>query len=442
MTACEPKPKIVLAGIGTKGDFFPLLALGRELVLRGYEVDLLSNDGAGALAASHGLGFTAVTAEQTDNTVSIDDNLEQHVFPSYAPTARYFHEQLARGQRLVVVNLDECSATNPLSELHGVPVCRVYLAPNRIRSVLRPPFPYRATVEGPLGVTCRKYFLPHLYSLVARSKRLIPALNPRRAALGLAPVATLDDIDRVVRLRLGLFPDWYAEPASDWPEPFELAGFPLPSSAATLPDEFLELVRREGQPIVFTPGTGVRDVALWFEQARECCQALDMPGVFLSRHFSAPSAGLGSKILHFPFLDLEAVLKHAALLVHHGGVGTTARALQAAVPQIVRARLYDQPDNGDRVARLGVGHVLCGANDTLAALIAAARAVLGNPDVARRLEPIRTALASTDGVACAASAVERFVAREATAPVCVARSAGTAGHSSPPASRGALANAP
>jgi UDP:flavonoid glycosyltransferase YjiC (YdhE family) len=45
-------------------------------------------------------------------------------------------------------------------------------------------------------------------------------------------------------------------------------------------------------------------------------------------------------------------------VVHHGGVGTTAKALAAGVPQVVVPVAYDQPDNGRRVVRLGVGAML------------------------------------------------------------------------------------
>ena len=411
MSVVATQPKIVLAGIGTKGDLFPLLALGRELVQRGHQCHLLGNEGAAALAASHGLGFTPVTVEQADNTVSNQDNLEHHVFPSYRPTADYFREQMAVAQTLVVVNSSAYCASNLSCEKYGLPVCRIHLAPNNLRSLIRPPWPYREKLEGPLAATYRKYFLPDLFARINRSRLFIPALNPFRAELGLAPVDTIPEIDRVVRTRLGFFPSWYAEPAADWPHPFELAGFPLPATTAALPSEFTDFVRREGSPIVFTPGTGVPDVALFFEQARQCCEALELPGVFLSQHFRAPN-GLGNRIRHFEFLDLELVLRHTALLVHHGGIGTTARAFQAGVPQIIRARMYDQPDNGDRVQRLGVGRCLHGEGDTTEALIAAAKHLTSSAEVQRQVEHFRSAIAgSGDGIPRAADWLERFLAK-------------------------------
>jgi rhamnosyltransferase subunit B len=41
--------------------------------------------------------------------------------------------------------------------------------------------------------------------------------------------------------------------------------------------------------------------------------------------------------------------------VHHGGIGTTAEALRAGVPQLIVALAFDQFDNAARVEALGAG---------------------------------------------------------------------------------------
>jgi UDP:flavonoid glycosyltransferase YjiC (YdhE family) len=105
--------------------------------------------------------------------------------------------------------------------------------------------------------------------------------------------------------------------------------------------------------------------------------------------------------------------QHTVLLVHHGGIGTTARAFQAGVPQIIRARMYDQPDNGDRVQRLGVGRCLHGEGDTTEALITAAKHLTSSGEVQRQLEHFRSAIAASgDGIPRAASSLEHFLAKE------------------------------
>ena len=55
------------------------------------------------------------------------------------------------------------------------------------------------------------------------------------------------------------------------------------------------------------------------------------------------------------YVPLRRLLPHAAALVHHGGIGTTAEALRAGTPQLVVPLAHDQFDNAARVAALGVG---------------------------------------------------------------------------------------
>lgn len=176
----RPRLKFVLAGIGTKGDVFPLLALGRELVSRGHPCDLLSNEGYAELAQQHGLSFCPVTTSQTNNLVSGRENLEQHVFPSYAPTFAYFAEQTRRATPLAIVNLDGCSASNLMCDRYALPSCRIYVQPQGIASVLRPPWPFRKKLEGRLSATYKKYGLPQIYAQRSAPPYLIARINDYR----------------------------------------------------------------------------------------------------------------------------------------------------------------------------------------------------------------------------------------------------------------------
>lgn len=52
------------------------------------------------------------------------------------------------------------------------------------------------------------------------------------------------------------------------------------------------------------------------------------------------------------------LLPHAALLGHHGGIGTLSQGFASGVPQLVLPLSHDQPDNGRRLERLGAGRSL------------------------------------------------------------------------------------
>jgi rhamnosyltransferase subunit B len=406
LVAPRSRPKIVLAGIGTRGDLFPLLALGRELVSRGYTCDLLSNQGYEEFARSHGLAFRPVTVAQTNNLVSGLENFEGHVFPSYEPTFEYFAEQVARGEQLAVINLDECSASNLVSELYGLPLVRVVLAPARFTSVYRPAWPLNKKLRGPMAATYQRYRLPQIYDRTDRAPVVLSRINPFRARLGLPPLSRFSQIDRPVSRQLGFFPAWFGDPQPDWPANLELVGFPLPDSRGCLAPELEAFLGREGKPLVFTPGTGVVDVEGFFADAKRCCEQLDRAGIFLSPHYRHSESTSGPRIFHAAFVDLQLLLERSALIVHHGGIGTTARALQAGVPQIIRSVAYDQPDNGERITELGLGTFFEPAQCKIEQLLRDTQWLLEDAGVQQRLAQRRREIAGTNAVEDAADRIE------------------------------------
>ena len=58
--------------------------------------------------------------------------------------------------------------------------------------------------------------------------------------------------------------------------------------------------------------------------------------------------------LHLPYVPFSALLPRLSGLVHHGGIGTSAQALAAGIPQLVVPFAHDQFDNAARLRRLGV----------------------------------------------------------------------------------------
>jgi rhamnosyltransferase subunit B len=166
-------------------------------------------------------------------------------------------------------------------------------------------------------------------------------------------------------------------------------------------------MERHGRPIVFTPGTGVVDVDQFFDAARRCCQLLKLPGLFLSPSFDASRLDPEEPILHSSYLDLALVLPHAALLVHHGGIGTTARALEAEVPQIISPQAFDQPDNGHRVSQLGAGTMIGRNRLSGEALAKAARWLLDDERIRGTLRELGCRVREADAITVMAEILER-----------------------------------
>ena len=87
----------------------------------------------------------------------------------------------------------------------------------------------------------------------------------------------------------------------------------------------------------------------------QAAQRLGRRAVLLTPHREQVPASLPPDMLWLPYVPLRTLLPRAAALVHHGGIGTTAEALRAGVPQVIVPLAYDQFDNAARVEALAAG---------------------------------------------------------------------------------------
>jgi rhamnosyltransferase subunit B len=408
--------KLVFNGTGTRGDLLPMLAMAAEMQGRGHACHVLGNDSVAGLAGQLGVPFTSVAPAQTNNLTSVEENFGKYVFAAYPPTFDFFEKELKRGTDMVVVNPEHYAASTLMAERHGLPLCRFTLTPYRMRSLAVPHWPWSERARGRLGCAFRRYVLPGLYEQRYANPYIVAGVNEFRKGLGLAPISSLRSLDRLVTHQVCLFPEWYCPRAPDWPSELSCVGFPLAPPSGELAAEVRLWIERHGKPIVFTPGTGVVDVDKFFDAARTCCQLLKLPGLFLSPSFDTSRLDPAEPILHLSYLDLALVLPHAALLVHHGGIGTTARALEAEVPQIISPQAFDQPDNGHRVSQLGAGTMIGRNRLSGEALAQAARWLLDGEGTRRTLRELGCRVREAHAIPAMADILERRFIHRAPRP--------------------------
>jgi UDP:flavonoid glycosyltransferase YjiC (YdhE family) len=159
---------------------------------------------------------------------------------------------------------------------------------------------------------------------------------------------------------IGLFPPWYGPPQPDWPAQLRLTGFPFfdEGRLEKLPADVEEFLAAGDRPLVFMPGTRVGTRVRFFQESLEACRLLGRRGIVLTPFRQQLPDSLPEGIRHYDYLPFSLLLRRAVALIHHGGIGSTSKALAAGVPQVVSPVRNDQPDNGARIERLGVGRVL------------------------------------------------------------------------------------
>jgi rhamnosyltransferase subunit B len=112
-------------------------------------------------------------------------------------------------------------------------------------------------------------------------------------------------------------------------------------------------------------------------------------------------------VRHCAFAPFRQLLPLCAAVVHHGGIGTTAAALEAGCPQLILPLAWDQPDNAARVTALGTGLALASRrrsseqmSQTLAQLMAS--------DFRDRCRAIASRAGGEDGLELAADLVQQL----------------------------------
>ena len=403
----------ILASLGTGGDVEPFLRLGRVLAARGLSVTLASNAPYGELAAERGLSFRSlVTAEETERRLADPDLWHPVKGPLLAAEwgvgflpAQYAElAELAREPGTVLVATPLVVAARLVQERLSRPLASILLQPWAIPSRLAPPvMPYGFTLPRRAPRALGRLYWSTFHG--AAQLRLGRPINRMRRTLGLPPVRNVVRWAFSPDLVVGLFPDWFAPPAGDWPRELRLTGFPLERPCGELPPELDAFCRHE-PPIAITFGTGMRHAERPFAATIEACQKLARPGIVLARH--PPSMELPPSIHACRFAPFHALFPRCAAVVHHGGMGTLAEAIAAGIPQLILPFAHDQPDNAARIERLGLGRRL-GPRSGAGKISRALEALLA-PEVRERCASLAARLRRNEPLETAGDLIETLLA--------------------------------
>ena len=434
MNLPQARPHVLVVAVGTAGDLYPFLRIARELIARGHRVTLLAPPVHAEAVARAGVPFQGLGSTEQflaamahpdvwhprkgfrvlwESMRGNEDLLPDHVasLPAEEPLVMLAHPLALLGAELV-------RARRP-----GLRIVAAWLAPANLRTVHDP------MTFGPLPMprwvppAWRRWLWARL-DAGAVDPVTVGDVNAVHARYGLPPIRHfIEHLQGIADANLTLFPPWFAPTPPDWPRPLAEGVFALhdphqdPRQPATLPPELERFLADGAAPIVLTPGSGNSQAHGWLARALRAVRRLDRRAVLLTPHRDQVPAPLPPGVLWLPYVPLRTLLPRCAALVHHGGVGTTAEALRAGVPQVIVPLAYDQFDNAARVVALAAGAWVAGgaAGPRPRALAAALRRLLDSE--AARAGCARVAgLAAQDAAHDLAGQVERLLGLAATRP--------------------------
>jgi rhamnosyltransferase subunit B len=360
---------ILLPTIGSAGDVHPFVALGLALQDRGHQATILTNPLFQELIQAQGLGFLPVGTVEDARAAIADPDL-WHPRKGFEVVARramlpamveiYRHIERQAGSRTVVAASGIAFGARIAQERLGVPTATVHLQPSIIRSLVDHGMAGNVRISSSQPMWFKRAFF-RLADWLLIDRALKAPVNEFRATLDLPP------IDRVMhrwihspQLVIGFFPEWYAAPQLDWPPSTHLVGFPLWDSGkqGSIPPDAEEFLREGEPPIIFTPGSAGATMHRYFRESVAAARDLHMRAMLVTNFHDQIPGDIPSNIKAFGYLPFSEVLPRARLLVYHGGIGTLAQAVKAGIPHLVVPNGHDQFDNGFRIQRLGLGHVI------------------------------------------------------------------------------------
>ena len=383
---------MLLSSVGTRGDVQPVVALALEMRQLAHEVRLCVPPNFTEWVAGLGFEVTPVGIEMRAPRAGAGPAVPA-VIPDLITDQFDAVGSAADGCDLIVGGGAHQYAARSIAELRGIPYVISVYAPVSLPSPDLAPAGQAEVLDGPAANLQR-------WEETRRSwnARSLERVNANRARLGLAPVH--DVLGHILTDRPWLAADPTLGPAPSTPRMrvVQTGAWILEDSKALPPE--LEAFLDDGDPPVYV-GFGSMPAAEGTSRTLiDATRAADRR-VILARGWaelglvdSAPDCFAIDDVNH------QALFPRVAVVVHHGGAGTTTAAARAGVPQVAVPMFGDQFYWGRRVRDLGIGSAVPFVGLSVDTLASALHEALG-PAVGARARSV-AANVITNGAATAA----------------------------------------
>jgi rhamnosyltransferase subunit B len=418
--------RIVLTTIGSLGDLHPKIALALELRQRGHDVVFATHQEYQAKIAALGFEFHRM---RPDNTALNDPQEMARMMDLQKGTEYVINQWVLPSLRDTYSDLISCAkdadliiagegvfAARMVAEKIGIPWVSTALQPlaflSRHEPVVLPVLPFLAKFQW-LGTIAQRGIF-QLAKVMTRSWST--PIHDLRRELGLPPLQGNPLIDDKYSpyLVLAMFSSVFAKPQPDWPTSTVQTGFTFyddRQGAAELSPELTQFLADGSAPIVFTLGSAaVMDPGRFYEESIEAATLSNHRAVLLIGK-NAPPKPLPTGIIAVNYAPYSQVFAQARAIVHQGGIGTTAQALQSGRPMLVMPYSHDQPDNAARVERLGTGRKIARKQYSAARVAQHLRELLEKPSYTEKAAAIGQVMRSENGAGMACDAIAQHLSR-------------------------------
>jgi rhamnosyltransferase subunit B len=334
--------------------------------------------------------------------------VEEILLPSLR-TSTAALDQLAAGADVLAGSIFAFAA-DIVAEKRRLPLATVVLQPMTLFSAWQPPTAPRFELmrhhpRTCLGRSWNRAFLSLSRTIIRR--RYAGRIDAVRAEHGLGPSkgAPMLDLGVATAAVLCCWSSIMGALPPDAPRNAAITGFPFFDSESggedALAPELTAFLRMGDPPLIFTLGSfAVASAGRFYEEAAAASRMLGRRALMLTGQPGAPR--LDGDCLFMNYAPHSAVFRHAAAVIHHGGIGTTGQALRAGRVQIVVPHFADQFDNAARLHSAGIGMTVKRERFERVLVASVISRVLSTPDMTSAAQRAARTIAGEDGAGDAA----------------------------------------
>jgi UDP:flavonoid glycosyltransferase YjiC (YdhE family) len=390
--------RILIAVEGTRGDVYPMLALARHALAHGHEVRLVAPPDFGDDVRACGAEFVSMGVSVREFIIGHAAALHSRGPQMFAEMKKWGDESIVSQFALLPDAARDCDyvlaagtilAASSAAELAGIPYRFIAYTPALLPSCEHTPAMLPFQLRSRLANRALWWLSEKAMNAAVRRD-----LNRKRAELGLAPIR--DAIRHVLSERPLIAVDHaLARMPDDGSIRFEQIRCLHPHRPDPLPPKLEAFLEQGPKPVYLGFGSMPDpDPARTTERLFDAIRRLGSRAL-ISRGWAGLGEGpVPEDILVIDPVPHSSLFPRTALVVHHGGAGTTHTAARSGVPQIVVPHVLDQFYFARRIADLGVGPPgIPRAGLSVERLSETLRATLDNEHLERRASELALALA-------------------------------------------------
>ncbi len=348
---------ITILALGSRGDVQPYVALGSGLKSAGHQVRFVTFESFAGLVAEHHLDLHAIQGNAQALVSSGGTNMLGLV-RSFAALAQGYARDLSApqlGETDLIINQLPAG-------LYGFDLAEKYAVPMILASVI----PLARTRAFPL-MGFPKLSLPaynkatyYLGEQMAWQLFRTSINRWREATLHLPSLPIQGYFEKIGTRQIPIvngFSQHVVPRPDDWHENIHITGYWFPEDKHWQPSEDLSAFLAAGTPPVFI-GFGSMPIKDPQRTTTIVLDALKQSGQRGILHMGWGNLGnqpLPDTVFKIDYAPYDWLFPQMAMVIHHGGSGSTAFSLRSGVPYCVVSFVFDQFYWGERVAQLGVG---------------------------------------------------------------------------------------